>query len=316
MASDAQPVPAPATKKNCRPPDWRNPSSFHRHRQPHPRGGEFAPTAPAPASPSREEAEWLTRALSSLGHPDPPSVSPCVLIPGNDGDICFSDLTYWLEHRCIRQWTISERESSLRYPARRFWSSVGLTRYLDGLDCPPELYRTSGWIDEPPRRIGVVRWLVSCAVSEVYCDSKGERGGFPRERDDHVSAEQRRDHNNGGDGSTTRLMKSRNNGGGSVPVRPTGCCGGGGSARLTKSCNGDTASAQPTVPPSWVSSASSSDDFEAFPLGFRTGDKDVDRIVTMLRMRHILDLRAEQDGINTALADMQRLTVKGGEGSG
>ena len=42
----------------------------------------------------------------------------------------------------------------------------------------------------------------------------------------------------------------------------------------------------------------------------------MDRIVTMLRMRHILDLRAEQDGINTALADMQRLTVKGGEGSG
>ena len=51
-------------------------------------------------------------------------------------------------------------------------------------------------------------------------------------------------------------------------------------------------------------------DNEVFPLGFTTGDEFVDKIMTTLRMRYILESRQMQDDMNNSIADMQKFTVK------
>lgn len=46
-----------------------------------------------------------------------------------------------------------------------------------------------------------------------------------------------------------------------------------------------------------------------FPLGLATGDDEVDRILTVLRMKYLLQLRQEQDEINECITRMQKIAL-------
>uniref|UniRef100_A0A7S1Z4D1 Uncharacterized protein n=1 Tax=Trieres chinensis TaxID=1514140 RepID=A0A7S1Z4D1_TRICV len=119
--------------------------------------------------PPKELIEWLDRCLTALGHPDPTSLSAC-LVPDKKGDKELQLLVIWLEDRCVRQWDETDRVG-LR---KRFWATM--PRYLDCLECPSEYFQ-GRWGDDQRQRIAVINWLVSCAISEVYGDSKDELNG-------------------------------------------------------------------------------------------------------------------------------------------
>ena len=51
-------------------------------------------------------------------------------------------------------------------------------------------------------------------------------------------------------------------------------------------------------------------DASQFPLGFTTDDLEVDKVLTYIRMKHVLKLRQEQDQINGCIGRLQQTSVE------
>jgi hypothetical protein len=121
-----------------------------------------------------------------------------------------------------------------------FW--LHIDKYLEDVECPETLFRPEAsplqhWRYDAERRVRVVYWLVSCAISEAYHDTENSEVGHA----DKVDSED--------------------------------------------------------VVPEWSQ--------KDFPLGFSTGDDQIDRILTILRFQFLLQLQDEQARLDAVVTELQ-----------
>lgn len=76
-----------------------------------------------------------------------------------------------------------------------------------------------------------------------------------------------------------------------------------------KCCSQQEATTGDASSSSAKSLSSTSNNTDSFPLGFTTNDPQVDQALTYIRMQHLMQLRQEQDQINSCIAQLQATSV-------
>jgi RNA transcription, translation and transport factor protein len=153
-----------------------------------------------------------------------------------------------------------------------YWNQINV--YLEALECPAGYLSDSDtlqWRHSPSHRQRIVHWLIACAISEVFGDflQKAPKA------------------------SLSSVMTSQK--------EPVASC-----ATITIAPSSFETTTSPTrtcnSPPELAELAD-------FPLGFSTGDEEVDHILTILRMKLLVQLEKDQQQVNELVAEMQAVTV-------
>jgi hypothetical protein len=213
----------------------------------------------------RDDADvcWIVSALKALGHEK-----------ANDkgniyDDGVFQEIVVFLEDRCIRLWELAERDSTIRQTANFF--ETHLATYLQATGCP-YTYDHHHHVQDaaaimPEHRIRVLHWLVCCAIKEVYIDTFD---ATPPLDDDDDAANQPSDPSPQRQDATDLPAVLAKQGHG----------------LLQESCAVAATTTALPLPPI------------GFPLGFSTGDDQVDAVLTSIRMQMIVDMQEHQHIIN------------------
>jgi hypothetical protein len=153
-----------------------------------------------------------------------------------------------------------------------YWKTISV--YLEELQCPKAYYTPEHWQLNPALRIRVIFWLLSVATSELYGDAFLNEGEAMDDDDDDDDAPS---HSPNTPEPSTKSNESNAN------------------FSLEHVSESDLAALDTT----------------RFPLGFTTGDNQVDGILTLLRMNMLLKLEQEQQYVNHRIAQLQATTVPG-----
>lgn len=222
---------------------------------------------------------WFQESLQTLGYPDTnTTTTPSVVVEGalNGDEKMFQRTVQYLEDRCIRLWDLDRRNAILRptTTSSSFWKQLAL--YLNDLECPTAYYCSSSfsaddndghnhgeeqlWHTDASKRWRVLHWIVTCALQEAYNDTSNDDETNP-----HPFA-------------TTTVTAT-------TITTDTAL----NSTTTTNSNNNESlADSLSVIIPS----------SQSFPLGFSTGDPQVDEIVTVLRMQFIAEMQDEQAAIH------------------
>ena len=160
-----------------------------------------------------------------------------------------------------------------------FWNHID--GYLDALECPKVYFenaelkkngseKVACWRSSASHRIRVVHWMLACGTSEVFGDADGGDAPASEETQSPSSIKQ-------------PVVR--------VSPPPTAA-----PAKTTTSTQTPTGSTR--VSP------------ENFPLGFSTGDAEVDRILTTLRMKLLIQLENDQKKVNSTISQIQAVTAE------
>jgi RNA transcription, translation and transport factor protein len=195
----------------------------------------------------------------------------------DDADENFANAVRWLEENCIRLYALDERERVFRGAREKCqqWEATALLRYLDDLECP----------------------YVQVLPANTGGRGDGEEGGGGEQRVDRESPLPQRD--------SFRLHALY----WLVVCAASEAAYEGDYATTRTDSGGEPARARPTTLLSDGLSASHVEDLDVdddnetvlrrldrdFPLGFTTGDSDVDRALVVARMIQLVELEEEED---------------------
>mmetsp|Transcript_20734 Transcript_20734/g.30541 ORF Transcript_20734/g.30541 Transcript_20734/m.30541 type:complete len:286 (-) Transcript_20734:255-1112(-) len=232
------------------------------------------------------DATYFVQSLTVLNYPDPKKALLCLSTPSKttrqrsqnegvngesddmDADVALEKLVIWLEEYIIRQWDPKSRQNKLE---SNFWSF--LQQYLFDLDCPPLYYLqpNSFHLNENGEFVIPNDKKASCSYWRY------DRFKRPRLIYWIVSCAVSQQYED----SVDHLSIVEH-----VEVKEE---------------------KQPSALPATEKKTSSNEQEpqwkeETFPLGFTTNDEEVDKILTMIRMKYVLNLRNAQNEMNQAIA--------------
>uniref|UniRef100_A0A061RHU4 RLL motif containing protein 1 n=1 Tax=Tetraselmis sp. GSL018 TaxID=582737 RepID=A0A061RHU4_9CHLO len=245
----------------------------------------------------------LSVLLSAIGYPTAVGFSNH---PNSQG--YFRSFVRWLENEKIRHWNIEKREQGLNRITDPNWESV-LLEYLKDLG-----YNGPHNSNEPAL---TAEWLLRFAISIKYEDNVSEYNSAADAFEDQHNADPKPASGPGGDMPLFHDVRSQ-----AVKDSVAGLCEALGIPRedcLVKDLTVIGEALRGRVLPAvrkWAESDDGSLALErlcieggCLPLGFVTGDPDVDLAATALRALYVKDLRSLQTQIDRAIIRLQDLTA-------
>lgn len=128
---------------------------------------------------------------------------------------------------------------------------------------------TQDWRQSSELRVRIVYWLIACATSEAFGDQLSEN---------------------------------------SQPKEPEQIAKQNKSEDINQQSNQPSTTREETKTPQTVNSGQAQA-WKQFPLGFSTGDEEIDRTLSILRMKLLIQLENEQKEINDAISQLQQVTA-------
>ncbi|CAL5227217.1 g10137 [Coccomyxa viridis] len=206
----------------------------------------------------------------------------------------------WLEHTQIRLYATEDRKE-LSDTASDKWPAA-FSKYLTDLECPFSLKASAAAGDE------VMDWLLHYAVDLAYTDSAEQiEKQVSRTKQEQAPAGETRDTDLSGAHSpevkagVAELLKTLQLPAADVSLMQQ-------LATAKQVLAEDVLPALKRAPSSHPDSAPAVD-FACLPLGFTTGDKQLDTAAMVLRMLYIKDLRKLQTQIDEMIVQVQEYTA-------
>jgi hypothetical protein len=242
------------------------------------------------SSDDKPKDAWFIRSLTSLGYPDAERLLPC--LHGGDGrkavDYPLYLLVTWLETHHIHEWDTLTRQDKLLHPFYNgpyekyvpymFAGSTRFGEYLKAVECPPKYIHDD--------RTDAAKGDADYTVADLLSDYQSQK--------DSKKASEKHDpywyHDPVRRVCVIQWLCE-------LAIRKAYIRRDQQKSRLLSTYN--------------TSKGSTSPEFldTAFPLGFTTGDQDLDKAATAMRMKFLLVLRHKQDSMNACVRQLQHLSI-------
>jgi hypothetical protein len=246
-----------------------------------------------------ERTIWLQNALQILGYPGDlstmvdtenlfcPSATD-ITASTTTGACSFPSIVQFLEDRCIRRWDFDQRERFLRHKDSGAFEK-GIAKYLQELQCPWKYKNNNNEDDdsvmEEQQKWRVLHWLISYSFQEIHQDwistTSNTSTTLQQQSESTTSINTTWD-------SLLQNYKQRQ------PSEEAKEKVSNPSPNNLDDKDNDACTSDKPHPPPNQHDPDPELPVDAFPLGFTSGDSQVDQYLTFFRMKCIVALEEEQ----------------------